>query len=77
MPSSSHPPRPVPVREVPIELCQFLKFGGLVESGGEAKFAINEGLVLVNGEVEPRKRKKLLPGDVVTFRHQAIVVQFP
>lgn len=65
------------VREVPIELCQFLKFGGLAESGGEAKFVIGERLVLVNGEVETRKRKKLLAGDRVTFRDQTIVVQFP
>jgi len=77
MTSFAHTPRPVSVREVPIELCQFLKFGGLAESGGEAKVAIGEGLVLVNGEVETRKRKKLLAGDVVTFRGQAIAVQFP
>lgn len=77
MTSSSDTPHPVSVREVPIELCQFLKFGGLAESGGEAKFSISEGLVLVNGEVETRKRKKLLAGDRVTFRDQTLVVQFP
>lgn len=77
MTSSSRTPRSVPVREIPIELCQFLKFGGLAGSGGEAKFYISEGLVMVNGEVEMRKRKKLLAGDRVTFRDETIVVQFP
>jgi ribosome-associated protein len=68
-------PRAVIVRETPIELCQFLKFGGLAGSGGEAKQHIAEGKVLVNGAVETRKRKKLAPGDKVTFDGQTLVVQ--
>jgi ribosome-associated protein len=68
------PPRSVAVREMPIELCQFLKFGGLTESGGQAKQAISEGLVLLNDTVETRKRKKLALGDRVTFAGQTIVV---
>jgi ribosome-associated protein len=75
MPSSSALPRPVIVREVPIELCQFLKFGGLTESGGEAKMFISEGKVLLNGTVETQKRKKLLVGDQVTLNGQSLVVQ--
>jgi ribosome-associated protein len=67
-------PRTVAVSESPIELCQFLKFGGLAESGGQAKQVISEGLVLLNGEVETRKRKKLSLGDKVTFAGQTIVV---
>jgi ribosome-associated protein len=67
-------PRAVTVSETPIELCQFLKFGGLAGSGGQAKQAISEGHVLLNGVVETRKRKKLAAGDVVTFAGQAIVV---
>jgi ribosome-associated protein len=68
-------PRVVIIRETPIELCQFLKFGGLAESGGEAKLRIAEGKVLVNGTVETRKRKKLGPGDTVTLDGQSLVVQ--
>ena len=68
-------PRPVLVRATPIELSQFLKFGGLAESGGAAKQAISEGLVLLNGAVEMRKGKKLSIGDQVTFAGQTIVVQ--
>lgn len=73
--TSSPAPRVVVVTEAPIELCQFLKFGGLTNSGGEAKQAISEGLVRLNGVVETRKRKKLAPGDQVTFAGQTIVVQ--
>jgi len=68
-------PQTVPVREVPIELCQFLKFGGLAESGGAAMQAIAEGNVQVNGAVETRKRKQLAAGDQVTFAGRTIVVQ--
>ena len=67
--------RSVVVRETPIELCQFLKFGGLTESGGEAKQLISEGLVSLNGAVETRKRKKLEVGDQVTLRGQTLIVQ--
>ena len=71
MPSES---RPVVVREVPIELCQFLKFGGLTGTGGEAKQVISQGLVKVNGAVETQKRKKLLAGDKVTYEGETLIV---
>lgn len=64
----------ITVRAVPIELCQFLKFGGLAESGGAAKQAVAEGSVTVNGAVETQKRKKLVAGDRVTFAGRTIVV---
>jgi ribosome-associated protein len=56
----------------PIELYKVLKLGSLASSGGEAKTAIAEGLVLVNGEVETRKRKKMMSGDVVKFNEQEL-----
>jgi ribosome-associated protein len=74
-PTASAKPRDVIVREVPIELCQFIKFGGLSGSGGEAKQLIAEGSVLLNGTVEKQKRKKLLAGDQVTVSGQTIVVK--
>jgi len=67
--------RPVKVTEMPIELCQFMKFGGLSESGGAAKQSIAEGKVQVNGETETRKRRKLAAGDRVSFSGQTIVVE--
>ena len=67
-------PRQVTVRAVPIELAQFLKFGGLAESGGAAKQAVAEGRVRVNGVVEKQKGKKLTAGDQVTLDAHTIVV---
>ncbi len=74
MPPRSPIPLPVVVREVPIELCQFLKFGGLTGTGGEAKQLITQGLVTVNDTVETQKRKKLQLGDKVTYDGKTIVV---
>ena len=48
-----------------IKLDQFLKFEGIVGTGGEAKNIINDGLVKVNGKVELARGKKLYKGDVV------------
>ena len=44
-----------------IKLGQALKLAGVVEDGVEAKYAINDGLVLVNGEVENRRGRKIHP----------------
>lgn len=70
----SSAPKSVVVREVPIELCQFLKFGGLTATGGEAKQVISQGLVTLNGVVETQKRKKLLAGDKVTYDGKTLIV---
>jgi ribosome-associated protein len=72
--ADSNVPRIVTVSETPIELCQFLKFGGLTESGGQAKQAIGDGLVRLNDAVETRKGKKLAVGDRVTLAGKTIVV---
>jgi len=50
-----------------IKLGQALKACGLVESGVDAKFVIQDGLVKVNGEIETQRGKKLYNGDVVEF----------
>ena len=73
--TNSSTPRHVVVREVPIELCQFIKFGGLTDSGGEAKTLIAQGRVLLNGVVETQKRKKLSVGDKVKVDGHTIIVQ--
>jgi len=75
--SPSAAPRNVIVRAVPIELCQFIKFGGLAESGGDAKLLISTRRVLLNGTVETQKRKQLAVGDQVQVNGQTIVVQLP
>ncbi|MBP6508096.1 MAG: RNA-binding S4 domain-containing protein [Opitutaceae bacterium] len=66
--------QPIVIRAEPIELCQLLKFAGLVESGGAAKQAISDGLVQLNGAVETQKRKKIMAGDRVSFDGQTLVV---
>ena len=50
-----------------VELFKILKFEGLAESGADAKQAVKDGLVKVNGEVETRKRKKIRAGDQIDF----------
>jgi ribosome-associated protein len=59
--------REVEINREPVELYKILKFEGLVASGGEAKAAIAQGLVLVNGETENRKRRKIVNGDTIEF----------
>ena len=60
--------------ETTIRLDQFLKLWGVVGTGGQAKFVIQEELVRVNGEVETRRRKKLVSGDLVEFEDQQAIV---
>lgn len=57
-----------------IELQQFLKLANLVETGGQAKAMIQAGEVLVNGEVETRRRRKLRVGDRVTVGDETFEV---
>ena len=64
--------RVVEIEEEPIELYKILKFVSMVQSGGEAKFVIAEGLVRVNGQVETRKSKKIIAGDIIEFREEKI-----
>jgi len=62
---------PVVVSEEPIELYKVLKIENLVTSGSEAKNHIANGYVYVNGEVETRKRKKIMFGDIIGFDGEA------
>ena len=58
-----------------IKLQDLLKFAAAVQTGGEAKLAVQEGEVSVNGEVCTMRGKKIRPGDVVTFNgHELTVV---
>ena len=55
-----------------IKLGQALKKAGLVESGVDAKFFIQDGQVKLNGETELQRGKKFYNGDVVSFNGQTI-----
>jgi ribosome-associated protein len=57
-----------------IELIKLLKFTGMTATGGQAKIAVEDGLVKVDGEVEFRKRRKIRSGMVVTFEGETIEV---
>lgn len=58
-----------------IELDKLLKREALTASGGEARYLISQGMVLVNGQVESRKRRKLYPGDVVEFNGERLRIE--
>ena len=66
--------REISIEQEPIELCKLLKLGNLVSCGGDAKAEIAEGKVLVNGEVETRKRRKIVFGDIVEYGNQQLKV---
>lgn len=57
-----------------IELIQLLKAEGIAETGGHAKFIVDEGEVVRNGEVEYRKRAKLVVGDRIEVHDYVIVM---
>lgn len=63
------------LREDYIKLGQALKAAGLVESGVDAKLVIQDGQVMVNGQVDLRRGKKLVAGDVVEFAGETIKIE--
>ena len=64
----------IKIRDEFIKLGQALKLAGVVEDGVEAKYAIQDGLGQVNGEVDQRRGRKVYEGDVITFEDQEIKV---
>ena len=63
------------LREDFIKLGQALKAVGLAESGVDAKFAVQDGLVKVNGQVETRRGRKLIAGDIVEFSGNIVKIE--
>lgn len=57
-----------------IKLGQALKAAGLAETGVDAKYAVEDGLVQVNGQVVLQRGKKLVVGDVVTYHGETIQI---
>jgi len=66
--------REVAIRDESIRLGQLLKLADLVEDGGEAKEVLLRELVQVNGEVETRRGRQLVPGDVVALAGQSVKI---
>jgi ribosome-associated protein len=67
--------RTVDITKEPVELYKILKFEGLVATGGEAKLLIANGQVAVNGEVETRKRRKIVAGDTIVVGEETLRIQ--
>ena len=65
----------IKLREDYIKLGQALNAAGLAESGVDAKYAIEDGLVQVNGQTVLQRGKKLVDGDVVTYRGEIIKIE--
>jgi ribosome-associated protein len=57
-----------------MKLDQFLKFQGIAATGGQAKLLIQSGEVEVNGQIECRRGRQLLGGDIVTVGNQTVSV---
>jgi len=72
--TDSAPIEDVPIGGEGIRLGQFLKFAGLLDSGGNVKEAIIDGYVTVNGEVDRRRGRQLKLGDVVEFEGRRVRV---
>lgn len=70
---ATRPPAGPPVDDIECDLSskltlgQFLKLASLIESGAEAKDAVASGAVSVNGDVDTRRGRGLVDGDVVEF----------
>ena len=56
-----------------LKLDQFLKYQGLVGTGGEAKLRIQRGDVQVNGSIETRRGRQLALGDAVTINGREVL----
>ena len=65
----------IKLRDEYIKLGQALKAAGLAESGVDAKHAVEEGVVKVNGQPEYQRGKKLRDGDVVEFNGETIRIE--
>ena len=64
----------VVLRDEFIKLGQALKAAGLAQTGSMAKDVIQNGEVLVNGEVETRRGRKLYDGDEVVFAGETVTI---
>ncbi|SNY53946.1 ribosome-associated protein [Arsukibacterium tuosuense] len=71
----SNKKREVILSKQPVELYKILKFEGLCSSGGEAKAAVEAGLVKVNGVVETQKRKQMNAGDTLSFGSETLLLK--
>lgn len=65
----------VKIKDDYIKLGQALKLAGLVDSGVNAKFVVQDGLVELNGEICTQRGKKLTNGDIVSYNGETIKIE--
>ena len=65
----------ITLKEEFIKLGQALKVSGIVSNGSDAKYYISEGLVLVNGEKEYQRGKKLYDNDIIEFNNVRVLIK--
>ena len=65
----------IQIRDEFIKLGQLLKLAGFVDSGVEAKIVIQDGLVKVNGEIDTRRGRKIVAGDIVEYEGNKVQVE--
>ena len=58
-----------------IRLDNLMKFSGLCNSGGRAKYLIQNGEVKLNGEVCTMRGKKIRPGDKIEYQNRTVMVE--
>lgn len=58
-----------------IELIALLKLTGIAQTGGHAKIIVDEGVVFRNGEIETRKRAKLIAGDAIVVEDCEVILE--
>jgi ribosome-associated protein len=69
------PPRSIPISGENIRLGQFLKLANAIDSGADAKTLLAEERVSVNGQVETRRGRQLVPGDTVAVDDLDLAVE--
>ena len=62
------------IKDEYIKLGQAMKLAGMVGSGVDAKFVVQDGLVTVNGVVEMQRGKKLKSGDIITYNGESVQI---
>ena len=64
----------ITINEEFIRLDNLMKFSGMCNSGGRAKYLIQNGEVKLNGEICTMRGKKLRPGDTIEYQNRTITV---
>lgn len=65
----------VQLKQSPTELFKILKFEGIAASGAHAKQMIADGMIMVNGETERRKRRQINAGDMIQIDQQQLLIR--